>query len=514
MNTTIRSIDSYRWRRILAISVVAILPSFIMFLMITFHLNSRITNFLPNYWNDQVAYWHQIYSFSQVGFETGYYAFDEMPSPNSRFGAQGPAYPLVMGTMAHFTGWYHYSSVYYNMVFIALGVIFLCTVGQLNSWQILLVGMVVSTSWLILICMPTVAQESLHHLAAFIFAGLIGRLLTTSLPRSLWIGGFILLLVLSFVRFSWVLLLIPYLSLRFQPRTRKSWLVILAIAVAITVFVMMVVSRLSAPGGNVILATFAALGQDPQGSISQLAATTIENVKAMFNPLSTFLGVGIGPNLQIIGLLVVFVLAWLPIQRRWRIDPTYSFHVYNLGTIFAASLVLYLPGGYWRVIGVHVLLSLLVLIKQGKFRIIYVMIGTNLLLISTLFTAYDRWLTNFNLDIAELERDGARFQQHVVYEPNPLSPWCNTVFLSADLYDRYVTAFIPAGIGVSVIINRDVIDFSLESKYLLLTDEEYEWVDRNGAQTELLETFREGNLYLNLDSDCLAADNADSGASA
>lgn len=493
------------WHRAVLIGAAALLPALLTVLLIRFHLNAQITDFRPHYWNDQVGYWHYIYSFSEHGFGIGYYTPDEFPAQIGPFDLHGPAFPVLMGSIAHFTGWYVYSSIYYNMALIAAGVVLLCVIGQLDRLQIILVGAVAATQWAILIYIPTASQESLHHFGAMVLAALFWRMLSGAASWGLKLGGLVLLFVLALVRFSWGLLFLPYLLLVMRSRRWYVWLVAAAISAGLLMVVMNIVSMTSAPGGSSVIRTINTLLYEPETAISDLIEQVIAYIKYMFDFQNS---VGdAGHNIEFVGVLIAAALAWGYYAYRRHIHLAYTLHLYNLGSILLLSLLFYLPTGYLRVLGIHLLLSVLLLVLQRNFRLVYAVVGVNLLTIGLLFGWYTRWFPNFHLNVPSLESEQAALETHLIYDPNADSRWCNTVLIPLGVYN-YTVTLIPPGFGISYIWRRDIIDFSLESKYLILEDEDLDWVHSKGARTQFLARLRESGLYLNLDSDCVTDSSA------
>ena len=68
--------------------------------------------------NDEVAYWHQALTFSQVGFRGGYYTVDEVTNPSGMtpFGPHGPGFAVLYGLFGAVFGWYRHSVVVLNLI--------------------------------------------------------------------------------------------------------------------------------------------------------------------------------------------------------------------------------------------------------------------------------------------------------------------------------------------------------------------------------------------------------------
>jgi hypothetical protein len=213
---------------------------------------------------------------------------------------------------------------------------------------------------------------------------------------------------------------------------------------------------------------------------------------------------------EIVGVTILAVLAATaavtdrrPLGEPFRSVPLREslFHVVNLGLMTIAALTLYLPTGYHRVLGAHLLLSVLVLIAFRRVVPVVAIAALNLIMFPSFLNAYDRWKPNFDLDTAAVSRERDAFARLIRYEPDARNPWCNTLLLPLKAYDWRVT-LIPPGIGVSAAYTRNVA-VPPKSRYVLITSNPV-WFNAAVARTPLrpLGTFAAGMLYENSESAC------------
>lgn len=90
------------------------------------------------------------------------------------------------------------------------------------------------------------------------------------------------------------------------------------------------------------------------------------------------------------------------------------------------------------------------------------------------------------------------WQQILSYRPAD-DAWCNTLLTDAVL-DRNLL-HVPAGIGLSFILETESVSTPLKSQYILLTDEGHDILRERIRVKRILKT-DVGSLYQNLDAGC------------
>jgi len=518
--------DPTRPRRIASAIAIAVLPAIATLAIVHLRLDASLHDFVPSVWNDQVGYWTRILSFSDHGLSTGYYAPDEQLASitANRFGVQGPFFPMTYGTAAAVFGWSESAPIFYNLAFLGIALGAFVYVGRLGWAQAALTALLALSFGPLLLYAPTGSQESFHQAIAIVlalaFTALIAR--RDQLPQGwrLAILGF--LLAASLVRFSWTLLLVPFAFLAYPPAGWRRALLELGAVAALTGAVLLFFGALTPPGQNSILITLSALPDAPGKTSQTVASDAWENVKQLFGPdIVDVTPVAPAPNAISVQALVLCALLTLSIavatgavkrlpgvidspddevaRREWL------FHAYNLGSMLVAVIVLYLPAGYYRVLGANLLLSLLVMVRFRRFAPVAAVGAIAVLTLPSLLSVYDGWRPNFEFDREEVDAQREALGFQLRYEPDPPSPWCNSLLLPVANYDYRVT-LIPAGIGVSYLVSDtfETIDQPLKSRYVLLDDASV----RDGVPASLDPPLREigtsaaGRLYENPGSEC------------
>jgi hypothetical protein len=504
--------------------VVSAVPAVLTFVLVHAWLDAGLRDFAPSFWNDQVGYWHRIASFAEVGLDTGYYSPNEADPPFEpvRYGVNGPWFPAVYGTVAALIGWGPATSLFVNMAVLALGFVTFVALADLDLRGTLLAGAVLAIFWPVLLYVPTASQESLHQGLAMAMAGFFVRALRRGpqLSPAGKAGGVALLLVAGLLRYSW-LILVPCLILLLAERiTARRIAATLSVTALLVVAAGKLTSALQPPGSNAPVDLLSRLINDPREGLISFARGGWTNVQLFLYPGALdptapvirehgsldFTGV---QSWEIVGLVVLAVLALVaPLNTRLRlpvampaIPPREALlHIVNLGAMTLAAFALYIPNGYYRVLGAHLLLSLLVLVAFRHTAALAVIAALNVLMLPSFLVAYERWEPNFHLNQTTLTREGAAFSRLMRYDGDAANPWCNTLLLPLELYDWRVT-LVPPGIGISY----PVSDIALppKSRYLLLTDDPFPWaahLDRSRLRP--LGSFWAGTLYENPDSRC------------
>jgi hypothetical protein len=146
-----------------------------------------IASFRPSP-NDELAYWHQIATFSHVGFQGGYYTLGEVTNRSgvTPFGPHGPGFAVLYGTVGALFGWYRHSIVLLNLAVIALAAALFVGLNRLSTVRLWLCGVTLVTFWPVLFWAPTGMQEAVHHAGAISMAGFFGHALGSRPTTSRW----------------------------------------------------------------------------------------------------------------------------------------------------------------------------------------------------------------------------------------------------------------------------------------------------------------------------------------
>jgi hypothetical protein len=409
------------------------------------------------------------------------------------------------------------------MAVLALGFVAFVALAEVDIRATLLAGALLAFFWPVLLYVPTASQESLHQALAMAMAGLFVRALRRG-PRFSYpekAVGVTLIVVAGVIRYSWLLLvpcLILLLAKRITPRRIAAALAVTALLVVAAV---KLTSALQPPGQHAAVDSLSQVTSDPSEALTTFTRSTWANLKVFLYPGNLdataptfrepgsldFTGV---QSWEIVGLVVLVALV-LVTRINSRLRPPFPIpaippreallHLVNLGAMTLAAFALYISHGYYRVLGAHLLLSLLVFVAFRRVGPVAAVVALNVVMLPSFHAGYSYWKPNFHLDRQALAEQRAAFSRLIRYEGGAANPWCNTLLLPLELYDWRVT-LIPPGIGISYHLVAD-IPLPPKSRYLLLTDNPASFgapIDR--SRMRALGSFRAGTLYENPDSRC------------
>jgi hypothetical protein len=449
----------------------AALPGVLTYVLVHRWLHASIGDFVPNVWNDQVGYWHRISSFAEVGFDTGYYSPDEVALPHDaiRYGVNGPWFAMVYGSVAMIVGWGFATSVYLNIVVLTLAVIAFAMLANLGPSRTLVAGLALAVSWPVLLYVPTSSQESFQQAIAIVLAGVFYRAVQRGpeLSAAEKVLGVALLTAASVLRYSWALLFPVLILLLVRPVTARRVVAGITVGVVAAYGAAALTTILQPAGYNQGTALLDRVRADPVAGVSTVVRTTWTNLELLLYPgaldptAPTFVirgsldATGL-QSWEIVGLTVLALLAALDATGRIRVASVLRdvplrealFHVVNLGVVTLAALAFYLPNGYYRVLGAHLLLSVLLLVAIGRLRIVLVIVLLNLVWFPSFLNAYQTWGANFGLDHARIARERATVAARIRHDARARNPWCNTLLLPLEVYDWRVM-LVPAGLGIA-----------------------------------------------------------------
>jgi hypothetical protein len=499
--------------RPLLIALVAIAPVLMTYAILTLHMQVRLTNYVPADTNDGVSYYHEILTFSAVGFNSGYYTADENPPPAApllRYDAHGPTFPMLYGTAAHFTGWTTYTAIFFNIAILVLCVVAFIRLARLNNFQIAVTGLLLATFWYLIYFIPTSYEETLHDGIAMIVAGVFYILISRDgeVSRRWQAGILILLLVTGLLRISWLLLLFPFLVLVMKPRTPVRVVIAILIASVLLAAIFALNFFLSAPDfypSRSIVEGF--VNYTFEDGMIRLLSVLIYNTKQYLSRTDLLT---IVQNLQMVGVVVLAIVMRYRLmasagQNRATVPPQaieMMFHFYNVTVIILLALATYLTDGYFRVFAIQLLLSCLLLVAFKHYRAVLVIIATHLLVVGAFLSFMtERLKSSFTHDPAQLATMQESIAPYMVFDPHTENPWCNTVLISPSLFD-YRMDMIPAGFGISFLHNRLTPHQPPFNSAFLLFDELTYNTYKDKMHAQLLSGGPMGLLYRNLDADC------------
>lgn len=522
---------TFPWRRAMSIGSVALLPAVAIAILGRILFNASIfdAGFSSlGIWNDEIYYWHQIATFSKHGFSGGYYTFDEVSSSSvSRFGAHGPVYPLLFGSLGRIFGWHYYSAAMFHLVLVTLSIAGFAYFANVRRRYMVVLGVLYVTFWPLMFFTPTLMEEGLHYVIAAAFAVMFYRVGATEgvLSRRARFGWIFLFILASLLRPTWSFLLVPFLVYTGRKSARG-----IAISLASAGFGVLAAfgmfSYLTAPypyGFVEFLRGTRGLGEQ----VRLMAKHAASNVEAILSPDNSLLMTNLQrlQHAQVAALLLAFsVFGIVAVVRRLRAagrdrdlslrttrlsNFPFLVHSANLGLVAAMLIIMYDIGSWrdYRTLAPHLLLTLLLLVAmapRSRFgtALVIVVVVSNVGFAHAYLADYGTYrASTFSGAPARVSEFRSAVAGFLRYDPNA-EPWCNTLLSSwpnGEALPQEILG-VPAGIGVSLDYSGGV-QAPLRSGYVLTSPENAKRLEFE-TDLEVLTETPHGTLYFNRDSGC------------
>ncbi len=497
--------------RPLLITLVVVLPLLVLIIMIRANYQANLSDAVP-WLSDEVLNWHQVKTVRAVGFGGGYYTLNEIPAAVDwlRFYMHGPVHPILYGLFALVAGWDYPVVIYVNILLFAIGVLVVVRTIPFTNRQLGLLVLVTGSYYPVIFFLPTAMQETLNVFIGLVLAALFYRALQSQAGMSLGVktAGVAFFAFAIFTRMSWGLLLLPYLYLILRPSRARVPLAILGTALIGGSLVAIMGRIIPANDYHMVYRLLTALRQD----LTRGWSLILENIQINFARYISLrkpqADIAFSIVLWVVNVLLVALL-WQRWQNRAVDGPSprleLGFHLYNLFSVLILSFVLYIVGtwGDYRVLSIHLLLTLVLLIAAGHSRVVTIYLVLNLVCIPLVQPSFQ--------ELHEVRFGSAArpampmLDPYLVYETDQTNHWCNSIVVQDVLFDSRVLA-VPGGIGLNLVRIDAFTDISiLRSQYLWLAADGYERVREDMGITELmLAVPAELNLaiYFNPNADC------------
>lgn len=487
---------------------VAVLPVLLSALMVHHWLGRDLWDYRPVQ-SDDLSYWHQIVTFSRVGFHNGYYSYQEQLAPAlSAYGFWGPVLPMLYGSVVALVGASATVVLDLNIVVLVGAIGTALAVARPDRWRTLLVAALVGTCVPLLFYLPTGMQETVHYGLAVLLAALFHRMLSKP-DRRVVVSSVAVIVLGALLRAPWGILLVPVglLAFRGNPRRMAAAAGVGAVG-AVCLGLLFSVWSAPYPYVNLDKIRFAATFHE---RLTALLATIGHNVRQLPQIQRVWL-IGDAQRYQVMAVVVVgLVLLGLALRRR-RHDEALLATVVTLSVLLPLGLVIavYEIAAGTRILGPHLLFAgVLVALRapRGWFLAVPVLlVVTGLAAVPLLRTdvlTIDR--ANFLDGVSDqaVSAFQGQIKSDLVYRPGA-DRWCNTLLVSTDPVFFPELRAVPPGIGVSVDLNH-VFDGPLKSGYVLANDVRKPLLPDKGAHLVPLAQTNRGTLYRNPDSPCFEA---------
>jgi hypothetical protein len=498
--------------------LLVLLPFLFTTILLQVNYQATIWEFVPGR-SDEMFYWRETNTFAEYGFEGGQYSHDELVAPAkfSPFGSHGPSFPVLFGLIGRLFGWEFYTQVIINLIMVPLAIIAFVLVNDLDKKQLLVTLLLLASFWPVWFFIPTNMQEAFHLSIAIVTASLFYKHLTDrEVDLKIAISLFLILLLATTVRFNWSFLFAPYfLSLIPKLNRKKTWALALAPVVMIG-FGVFLFRYLNSPWPWFSYRFLQTLEESWTQAFANLYSHILLNTKNLIYLPDTMFFIRM-LRYQIVGLFAILIIDFFKLWKNQKdqakdlLRNDRLLHILNLGLILILVVTLYDVADTrdYRTFAPHLLLSILILILFSRYRLVYMIIITNLIVFSSFNVRFSQFhWNNFKPDRATMKAFEESISDIVLYQPNG-NRWCNTLAFSREdnlNIPKTPLIMVDPGIGITYIRDWELFySIDLKSKYVLLDPENFNQNHPDLFEKLNLQQLTEtplGTLYLNPQSDC------------
>lgn len=501
LHSTLSAIET-RWSALLP----ALAPIALILFVIYGLWGAKLSDYLPVFWNDATGYWLWIRQFSFYGLGGGYnYPNELMPAAAfNRYGEGSPLYIYVYGLFGQLLGWAPHLPILVNFGLIATSVYSFSRLARLETHQNLMLALLLSVSWPVMIFAATTSHEPLNLAVGIVFAWAFLRLRQSE--RIAPVPALLLMLfafLAGMLRLSWVILFPPLFYFVFRGSPLRRIALSLLMSVLLAFLILRITDWLVPPVNNSILAAL----ENERGALFGMFLQLMAQVKKLVIKQTTTPAWA-----TLFLLLMLWTAAARELLALWRqktrlaeiFKSQAAFDVYNVLTLLAAGLTLYLVNGFYRVFYIPLLVSLLLHIAQKKYQVVWRVTLFSLLFAPVMLNGQGDWQgarLNYTYRAPEFVTWQSGLRAAVTYDSAAVNPWCNTVLITLRSYDARLAA-LPPGIGISY-LQDPFPSTPVRSRYLWINDvDRSKLEERIELRLEKLAELPEGTLYRNLDANC------------
>jgi hypothetical protein len=470
------------------------IPLAVTWMLLTLYIHANPVNFSP-VWSDELIYWREVDTFKNVGFNGGYFTFDEMPAPANftHFGAHGPWIAVFMGLVSRIMGWNSFIMPLFNLGILTLTLAVWVFIVKPDLRQSLVTLFILLTYWPLFIYILTGMMESLNQAIAILLAAGFYRQVSGHSSRRFQVILFGLIFLAALIRPLWALLFLPFFVI-YALHHLRGW--VIGLACCMIIFGLSIYWNAPYPPGFVAY-FFRQFSQSPILAFQLFVQHLFSNLARLSQ--GNLLEIGLRVQIAAV-IMVVFWGQWLNRLSRWlpKLSASEScFHRFNLLSVLLLTLVLYdiFDWRDYRVLAPHLLLTILLFIAYRHLKLSLLLAVANLIFVMAFLTVYkDNGRLHFYADTQSIGTLREEIKSFITYDSTTTNSWCNTVF-GVD-FPPDILMSLPSGIGYSVKIFNDLS--VLQSRYILLNRVSVS--DR--ADWQYQTSIGSYDLYLNLAAKC------------
>ena len=473
MIKTLRSALNFK---LFACLLLIALPEILLFITTDIIVHHSVFDSVPC-WSDELAYWHEILSFSQKGFNFGYYTVNEALPTCMSFGTHGFGAVSIYALFGKIFGWKAYSMVIANAFFMSLAFLFLDSGVKISTKNLLYILLFSLTYMPLILFSSTSMTELLNYSVLIVYVGMLFTYFKRGGKRRL---VFLLLFstAISFIRIIYIVLFLPvFFKRKDEFKFDFKFLIYLVFWIVLSVVLFFLNNLFVSPYPESFLNKLLA-SKDFSDFISNFAVHFLQNTLNFFNPVSENI-IQVLERYFVIFVCLVSLIKSNLLQIGFKKIKIEYFVVFLILFLFLLINIAAYDVFDWRdfrVMSPVLFGCVLFLMLNNKHLILYSSLAINLLGVFFLIIS-PQILESFNQNRYEKPVENNMLNR-IEFTENPSSRFENTIVVQQ--FNPNIVLNIPAGIGISY---SEFLSDKLKSKYIYsdkkLTLNTYKIVDSN-----------------------------------
>ncbi|MDD4968583.1 MAG: hypothetical protein PHT07_04050 [Paludibacter sp.] len=434
-------------------------PWVLLFITTTLIAHHSVFHSIPC-WSDELAYWHEVLSFSQKGFNFGYYTLNEVQPTCLSFGTHGFGAVSVYALFAKIFGWKAYSMVIANAFFVSFSFLVLTILTKISSRNLLFI-LFFTLSYIPLVLFSGTSMTELLNFSILILYVAMFQVYFKNNGQKWLVLLLLFCTAISFIRIIYILLFLPLLFIRKNEFKFDSKFLISAAF-------WIIASGLLFLGNNLFVSPY------PDSFLSELFKSAgisefvrnfaIHFAQNTWNFINPFSENSIQVLQRYFELFICVVCLWKSnlLQTKFKkigMDYFLAFLILFLFLLVSIAAYDVFDWRDYRVMAPVLFGCILFLILNDKPFIASSSLVSNIAGIVFLFLL-PQVSESFNKGRYD-QITGNQVLAKIEYTENPVSRFENTVVVQQ--FNANVVLNIPAGIGITY---SDVLSDKLRSKYI------------------------------------------------
>ena len=411
-------------------------------------------------WSDELAYWHEILSFSQKGFNFGYYTVDEALPSYLSFGSHGFGTISIYALFGKIFGWKAYSMVIVNAFLMSSAYLFLILITKISSKKLLYILIFSLTYTPLILFSSTSMTELLNYSVLIAYVGMLYAYFKQG-GKNLLVVLILFCTAISFIRIIYIVLFLPvFFKRKDEFKFDNKFLIYVVFWIFLSVVLFFLNNLFVSPYPESFLNKLLA-SMDFFDFIINFAIHFLQNTWNFLNPFSENIIQVLERYFVILVCLVSLIKSNL-LQTRFKKIKIEYFVVFLILFLFLLINI----AGYdvfdwrdYRVMSPVLFGCVLFLLLNNTYSVVRSSLIINLIGLILLIMS-PQIPESFNQNRYEKPVEN-KMLNRIEFTENPSSRFENTIVVQQ--FNKNTVLNIPAGIGINY---SEVLSDKLKSNYL------------------------------------------------